>query len=147
MIQNIKEMVVVFVFSPDGKEVMLIRKDHPEYLAGTLNGVGGKVEYGELTSQAAYRETKEESGLGIEDLAQYCIYWGMSGENRPYVLHFFKSFQGFEGYESLTSEKLEIWKVSKAMLAPDANNLPWLLPMALDRRVGVASIKEDSSEN
>ena len=51
-----------FTFSADGKYVYLMRKDHPDFQAGKLNGVGGKLEPGETFADCMAREAVEESG-------------------------------------------------------------------------------------
>lgn len=54
-----------FLFLTDavyGTSVVLIRKDKPEWQAGKLNGVGGKIEDGEEPIDAMRREWKEETG-------------------------------------------------------------------------------------
>lgn len=56
-------LVVGFVFR--GKEVVLILKNRPDWQAGRLNGVGGRVEAGESPKEAMVREFKEETGLYI----------------------------------------------------------------------------------
>ncbi len=61
-----KNYVLGFVFSPDLSEVYLIRKNRPEWQAGFLNGIGGKVEEGEAEEQAMAREAWEESGYDGE---------------------------------------------------------------------------------
>ena len=55
--------VVGFVFCQEA--VLLIRKARPKWQAGKLNGVGGKIEPGELPLAAMVRECREESGLEI----------------------------------------------------------------------------------
>lgn len=42
-------------------DVLLIRKDRPEWQRGRLNGLGGHVEEGEAPSQAMQREFREET--------------------------------------------------------------------------------------
>lgn len=58
-----KKYVLGFAFAEDGKEVLLIRKNRPEWQAGKFNGIGGKVEEGETPEQAMYREFHEEAGI------------------------------------------------------------------------------------
>lgn len=62
--------VVGFLFSNDCTcarqecyRVLLINKKRPEWQAGYLNGVGGKVESGESAEKAMEREFNEETGL------------------------------------------------------------------------------------
>lgn len=50
-----------FAFNKD--YVVLIKKTRPDHLKGKLNGIGGKVEKGELPIEAMVREFKEETGV------------------------------------------------------------------------------------
>lgn len=54
------------IFSADLANVYLLRKDHPEWQAGLLNGVGGKLNTGESYAVCMAREGKEESGYSGE---------------------------------------------------------------------------------
>ena len=60
-----------YLLSPDGKEVLLIRRnrrrDDPHF--GKCNGLGGKLEAGEDVIAGMKREIREESGLDC-DLVQ-----------------------------------------------------------------------------
>src|ERR1043165_6200615 len=55
--------VVGYAFSPDKKDIALIRKEHPDWQRGILNGIGGKIESFELTKAAKYLDFK----LGNKD--------------------------------------------------------------------------------
>ena len=59
--------VVGFVFEKNPVtavwEVLLIRKTRPSWQAGLLNGVGGKIELLEASSEAMVREFQEETGV------------------------------------------------------------------------------------
>ena len=54
--------VAGFAFSPDGENVALLTKARPEWQAGLMNGIGGKIEPGELPIDAMVREFQEETG-------------------------------------------------------------------------------------
>lgn len=71
------------VFVIDGPRVLLIRKKRG-LGAGKINGPGGKLEPDETPEQCAVRETAEEVGLHVSDLA-------VAGE---------LSFQFFDGYST-----------------------------------------------
>jgi 8-oxo-dGTP diphosphatase len=55
--------VLGFCFNNELTMVVLIRKTHPDWQAGKLNGVGGLVELGESPIEAMIREFKEETGV------------------------------------------------------------------------------------
>lgn len=56
-----KQYTVIFIFSRDLKEVLLIKKFHGPY-PGKYNGVGGYMKYNENHVLCALRECKEETG-------------------------------------------------------------------------------------
>jgi NTP pyrophosphohydrolases including oxidative damage repair enzymes len=59
--KKVQRYCLGFAFHPV-KGVVLIRKNRPEWQAGKLNGVGGKIEAGESPEQAMAREFEEETG-------------------------------------------------------------------------------------
>ncbi len=61
--QKARDYTVCFLFTPDLKQVLLQTKAKTDF-KGRLNGVGGKLEPGEEPQACAYREIKEETGLG-----------------------------------------------------------------------------------
>lgn len=63
------EYTVCLLFTPDGKSLVLQKKNKAEF-AGLLNGVGGKVELGETSLDCALREIEEETNLRLE-----WLYW------------------------------------------------------------------------
>ena len=65
--------VLGFMFSPDKKEVLLIRKNRPEWQAGKWNGIGGKIEFSESPRDTIEREFLEETGVR-------CPKWDCFGE-------------------------------------------------------------------
>lgn len=58
-----KPMVVGFAFDRDGENVLLIEKLRPAWMAGRLNGPGGKLEGDETPRLAMTREFQEETGI------------------------------------------------------------------------------------
>ena len=65
-----QHMNCIVVFNR-GKDSVLFCKRKKEPYAGLLNFVGGKVEVGETSEDAAYRELWEETGIGRQQL---CLY-------------------------------------------------------------------------
>jgi 8-oxo-dGTP diphosphatase len=76
-----------YVLSPDGLQVLLVRRDRRADDAhfGKYNGLGGKLESGEDVVAGFRREVREESGLECESLTlRGTINWpgfGQGGEN------------------------------------------------------------------
>ena len=76
-----------YVFSPDGRRVLLVRRDRRPDDAhfGKYNGLGGKLEPEEDVVSGFRREVREESGLECESLTlRGTINWpgfGKGGED------------------------------------------------------------------
>lgn len=100
---DIEAYVVGFI--TDNKRVLLINKNRPKWQEGLFNGIGGKVEENESPLDAIIRETKEESGLDIQE-------WNFIEEvtfQNGVTLHVYSAHISsieIEKYESLTDEKL-----------------------------------------
>lgn len=63
------------LFDEPLQNVLLIRKNRPQWQAGKMNGVGGKVEPGETPQGAAPRELFEETGLAmVKELTEFCTF-------------------------------------------------------------------------
>lgn len=73
-----KNYVLGFLFSKDVSQVVMIQKNHPDFMAGKLNGLGGLIQEGETALEAMIREFKEESGLSITD---WVMFKTITGEN------------------------------------------------------------------
>jgi len=130
--------VVGFLLDNSGERVVLIRKNRPEWQAGRLNGVGGKVEPGESLVDAMTREFEEETGVVIS-------WWGRGHyaklEWEQGVVHFFRAFAPMEilvSCETTTDEVVELHWVHQ-LLNPAfpcgqiTPNLRWLVPLAAHR--------------
>lgn len=64
-----------------GDHVVLVRKARPDWQAGRLNGVGGKVEPGENERDAMAREFREEACL-VVGADRWRLVSVMGGEHR-----------------------------------------------------------------
>lgn len=60
----------IVVFNPKKDKVLFCKRSKDPY-KGLYNFTGGKVEPGEMPMEAAYRELKEETGIGINDIRLY----------------------------------------------------------------------------
>lgn len=59
---------LIAVFSPDGEKMLMCRRIKEPY-KGLYNFVGGKIDSGEDSEHAAYRELFEETGISGDDIS------------------------------------------------------------------------------
>lgn len=124
-----KYYVVGLRFDEAEQQVVLIRKNRPEWQRGKLNGVGGKVEQGETDPEAMVREFEEETSLKT-----YIDEWEEMGDISGAfgVVHFYKSVGSLEGIKTNTDETITILPVS---LIHDSDqvipNLKYIIPYLL----------------
>lgn len=98
------DYVLGFLFNRYG-QVLLIKKERPDWQRGKMNGIGGKIEPGETPYDAMCREFREEAGIDVMgwDLRGYC-----TGEN--FVVHVFRAdFEGGSEPRTVTDEEVE-WR-------------------------------------
>lgn len=125
-----KRYVVGFMFNPAEDAVLLIRKTHPDWQAGRLNGAGGEIEDGESPIKAMRREYIEEVGIDCSEWQQFAVL----GDARNWQVHFFSARGRIAKAKVLTDELPEI--VPVAALPDDViPNLRWLIPMALSMKL------------
>lgn len=127
------EYVVGIAFANDSQSkeptdtVLLLKKTHPSWQAGRLNGPGGKIEAGESPVVAMIREFREETGLTWQDWKDFAIV-----EGADYRVYYFTSVIPWAYMRQARSagEVLSIcscWSINCHNAIP---NLTWLLPMA-----------------
>lgn len=130
--------VAGFLFDTDHRpghreltRVALIRKSKPEWQAGLLNGIGGKIEGEEAPEDAMAREFREEAGLAIPK--DHWKYYAVLGGD-DWSVSFFACYGNVDALRTLTDEVIEIellrdiTPLRKDMI----ENLPWLIALALD---------------
>lgn len=125
-----------FLFTDNKKEVLLIQKRKPQWQAGLLNGVGGRVEEGESPLVAMVREFKEEAGLNILTWHQFCT---MNFEKCS-VVCFKAELPVRMKPKSMTRELIQWCSVAGLVHAPTIPNIPWLVHLALDETVIKAAV-------
>jgi 8-oxo-dGTP diphosphatase len=137
--------VVGFIFSSDRNKVALIEKLKPEWQAGKLNGVGGKIEASdESPLDAMVREFEEETGALIAEWRHFCTLSFRGG-----YVYFFEHTEwpgelaGTNSVTSMTDEQVGWYDV--ANIPENAiPNLRWLIPMALDKDQVTATVEDKS---
>lgn len=119
--------VAGFLFDQKLSRVALIRKRKPEWQAGKLNGVGGKIEPGETALDAMRREFTEEAGVSSEidfwhHFATVSGDWGS--------VAFFRASGPVDSVQSMELEQVEVHDVADIPWAECLPNLSWLIPLA-----------------
>lgn len=132
--------VVGFLFDYPINNVVLIRKTHPAWQAGLMNGIGGKVNEGETPVAAMKREFNEEAGCWVEVWEKFLII-----TDEDYDVHFFRAFCKPEFQTlvlTMTDEAVllvplgDLFRTWKRCVP----NLQYIVPMALDAEIRTSSI-------
>ncbi len=120
-------------------KIVLLRKSYaPEHRLhwqnNLLNGIGGKLDPGELPDDCMKREFHEETGLIINNWELYCITEKAGGGNTGDEVYFYKA--SMENLPKLpecndSGEKIELIDFKTISSRNDLiDNLHWLIPMA-----------------
>lgn len=104
-----KDLVLGLVFSEDLENVVLLRKNRPDFLAGKLNGVGGHIEGGESHRSAMEREFKEETGVRI------IPHWELLGEKvfKDCKMYVWTNRWNLSAIKTMTDETVVICNVNE----------------------------------
>jgi 8-oxo-dGTP diphosphatase len=127
---NYQSYAAGFLFSDDGSQVALVRKNRPDWQAGLLNGVGGKWEPHETRHNTMVREFYEEAGVRVP--AWESLAW-MRGDD--YDIGFYRAFssKALSQVYSVTDEAIEVHDTRHVLQRADLMpNLYWLLPLAVN---------------
>lgn len=133
MMSSIPHMVVGLAFTPDRKKVALVHKTKgPPAVIGRWNGVGGKIEEGELAVTAMRREFREETGVDIPEVSWLLV---AHVKNPEYVL-FFYEYEGVEveAVQTMEEERIELFDSVDLLLWDDSlmPNIKWMVGMLCD---------------
>jgi 8-oxo-dGTP diphosphatase len=129
--------VMGFLFSEDLENVVLITKDHPDWMKGKRNGVGGKIQPGEEPLHAMIREFGEEAGLYINKWVEFALLRGHGFQVQIY--HAVEPLKVIQAARTMTNEKIAVVKLVE-FGTPDVPgsaepnylaNLKWLILMSL----------------
>lgn len=121
-----KHYVLGFLFNSRKDEVLLVRKNKPEWMSGRFNGIGGKIDSDKTPFCAMQRESLEEIGDSCD--WRFCLTLLCPG-GTVYVFRSF-SFGPNIVFEQIEDELLKVWSVSS--LPPNSmSNLKWLIPICL----------------
>lgn len=120
-----------FLFTSDCKQVVLIRKNKPVAQKDQLNGLGGKREKDETVLQCIVREVREETGIQTAE-SDWCpvgsMVWG------EWVVEILTARLVEEARHLKNTGDEEVGWYEVAHLPENVlTNLPWLIPMCVDR--------------
>jgi 8-oxo-dGTP diphosphatase len=127
-----------YVLSPDGRRVLLVRRDRrpDDPHRGKYNGLGGKLEANEDIVACLCREIREESGLECESLhLRGTISWpgfGNQGEDWFGFIFLIDRFSG-EPFRDNTDGPLEWIDVDRILDLPLWEGDRYFLPLVFDR--------------
>jgi len=147
-----KQYVLGFCFSRDKEEVVLIRKNRPEWQKGKLNGVGGKIEPEDASPlHAMVREFKEETGVDTidrinDEMNGWKHFATMTFEDDimggKAIVYCFKMFSNV-CYQCKTIETEQVLCLplnSELIKSLSLDNLQVLIPMALHNGIKFSEI-------
>lgn len=121
--------VLGFAFNESGTSVLLIQKARPAWQAGRLNGLGGKIEPGELPDQAMVREFYEECGILVSKWERVAIMSSLEYEVMCYRV--FLPDNVFWAAAATTDEPVS-YHMARALPEGVLPNVRWLVPFALN---------------
>jgi len=122
-----KQYVLGFYFSEDKKRVALIKKTKPDWQAGKLNGIGGKIEEGEAPHEAMIREFREETGHIHNEWRYFALM-----KNSNFDVFCYVAFGDLEALQTTTEEEVVTLWVDSLYRGEVLPNIKWLVAMALD---------------
>jgi 8-oxo-dGTP diphosphatase len=133
----VQEYVLGFVFDETFENVLLVKKNRPQWQKNRLNGIGGKIEnFDNSAFHAMTREYREETGLIIfEDKWQF--FCKMFSDY--FTVHCFVSqidLSHMKTFNSVTDEEILMVKIADLFdnrFSQCISNLSWLVPMALEQ--------------
>lgn len=135
-----KRYVAGFAVSYDEGTVALVRKSHPSWQAGKLNGIGGHIEEGEAPIDAMRREFLEETAIAVSDWREFVLLGG-----KEWQVHFFVasvSTADLSALRGADDEPIEVHPIAAIPSLPVIPNLRWLVLLAIDKDRIVGELHE-----
>lgn len=122
-------------FMTNDFDVLLIQKKRPDWQAGKLNGVGGRVKIGERPILAMRREFAEETGARTveEDWKLRIVLVNHSVIVRFFWSHKLDLFNNV--ISQTTDEKPVLLKHEHVAIDKVIANLKWIIPLCMDRDI------------
>ena len=127
--------VLGFLFSPDLRRVILVRR------SGRWHGPGGRVDRGELPSEAVRRIFGEAVGLDVRDWVRFAVLTGVD-EGVYKRLHYFYAVSPLTGRATPSGEQVRVLEVSGLPSAGTHVGVDWIVVLA----ASMASGRDDADE-
>lgn len=124
-----------FAFTEDKQSVLLLPKNEPEWQRGLYNGVGGKVEDGELPRYAMVREFNEETGIETGPLYpwyNFCLMMFPKAQVNCFSCTITSPPLVFTAQPKGNQKEIPAWFPLKELPNNLVENVSWLIPMALE---------------
>lgn len=119
---------VGFFFSEDEKQIVLIRKNRPQWQKDCLNGIGGKIEGEETPLECMKREFLEETSLSVEDWIEVGKITAKDAE-----INIFTCKGDVSQCKTVTDEEVLIVEVANLSNYKLISNLPTIIPACLSK--------------
>lgn len=109
-------------------EILLMEKRKPDWQNGKVNGIGGKIKYGESPEDAMVREFMEETGIDSSSFSwrRFC----QMGDEKSWLVHCFIGVGDVNEAKDCEEGRM-IWADPENLPDNCIDNLKWLVPMAL----------------
>ena len=107
-------MRVVVGIITDNKEILLLRKNNPDWQKGLYNGIGGKVELNTTPLETIIKKSEEDLGINISNWRELDSEISSSGIEIVYFLTTLNENE-IKKLQSQTDERAELFSI---------NNLP-----------------------
>jgi len=125
-------------FLHNDTDVALVRKNRPEWQAGFLNGIGGKIEEGEDAHDAQIREFQEEAGRFVGPWDHFLTLEGTRARVYCFAVYD-ENDEHIYKLQTIEDEEIEVWVMDdlNGPLDLDASqtvpNLEWIIPLMRQR--------------
>lgn len=127
-----KYYTVGFMFNAARDQVVLIKKNRPDWQKGLLNGVGGHIRPDEHSTQGMVREFKEETGA-ITEFNDWLCFCKLNCMKHGAMVYFYTATgeYAFDMARTTEDEVIEKFHVDEIPWRRALANLRWLIPLAL----------------
>jgi len=163
-----KYYVLGFMFSQNGRDLVVIRKTHPSWLAGKINVPGGHIRnmdlspFGamlrglrrEMPSEACAREFGEETGVATHP-GQWEHFMSIKAPVSNYEIWCYRMFTD-KAYEVKTQnnpasdfddEEISVIPVAGFLHLQKeslADGMQWMVPLAMDKHLNFIEVERDN---